>query len=211
VRARANLGPILDWDRDGSGPALIPISHHLDRVMEVRSGYGISQRPEDFLDGFTTFVRTNVNQIAALNLVVQRPRELTRAELRALRVALDGMGYSEASLRRAWSDAKNEDIAASIIGYVRQAALGDALTPFEERVRGAMKRIMASRPWTPVQRQWLGKIEKQVLREVVVDRASLDEEPFRTDGGFARLDRIFGNELEDVLADINEYVWGNAA
>ena len=211
VRAHASLGPILDWDPDGSGTTYIPISHHRDRIIEVRSGYGTGQKPEDFLDSFTTFVQNNVNKIAALNLVVQRPRELTRAELRALRVALDGVGYSETALRRAWSDAKNEDIAASIIGFVRQAALGDALRPFEERVRAAMGRILASRSWTPVQRQWLKRIEEQVIREVVVDRAALDEEPFRKDGGFTRLDKIFGNELEGVLADINEFVWGKAA
>ena len=38
-------------------------------------------------------------------------------------MALDLKGFSEANLRRAWADAKNEDIAASIIGFVRQAAL----------------------------------------------------------------------------------------
>ncbi len=88
----------------------------------------------------------NINKIAALKLVVQRPRDLTRAELKALRLALDAQGYSEANLRRAWSDAKNEDIAASIIGFVRQAALGDALMPYDERVRGAMQRILAQPP-----------------------------------------------------------------
>ena len=85
-------------------------------------------RPEDFLDSFTAFVRDNVNTIAALKLVVQRPRDLTRADLKDLRLgAIDRKGYSEVSLRRAWADAKNEDIAASIIGFVRQAAIGDAL------------------------------------------------------------------------------------
>ena len=29
-------------------------------------GYGAGQKPEDFLDGFTAFVRDNVNKIAAL-------------------------------------------------------------------------------------------------------------------------------------------------
>lgn len=211
VRARQQLGAILEWDPEGSGPHYIPIANHPDRVVEVRSGYGSGQKPEDFLEGFTAFVRTNVNQIAALTLVVQRPRELTRAALRALRVELDGLGYSEAALKRAWAEAKNEEIAASIIGFVRQAALGDALRPFEERVRTAMSKIRASRPWTPVQQRWLKRIEEQVLREVVVDRAALDEEPFRKDGGFERLDKIFGNELEDVLADINEQVWGKVA
>jgi hypothetical protein len=32
-------------------------------------------------------------------------------------------GYSEANLRRAWADAKNADIAASIIGSVLRALI----------------------------------------------------------------------------------------
>ena len=131
--------------------------------------------------------------------------------MKALRLALDAQGYSEASIRRAWCEAKNEDIAASIIGFVRQAALGDVLTPLEVRVRGAMKRILASRSWTEVQRKWLKRIEEQLLREVVVDRAAIDEEPFRSDGGFQRLNKIFAGQLEAVLGDINEEVWKKAA
>jgi type I restriction enzyme R subunit len=114
-------------------------------------GYGAVSKPEDFLDSFSAFVHDNINTIAALKLVVQRPRDLTRADLQELRRALDLKGYSEANLRRAWNDAKNEDIAASIIGFVRQAALGDALTPYADRVRTAMQKIMASRTWTDPQ------------------------------------------------------------
>lgn len=211
ARARANLGRILDWDTDGRAPVLIPISHHPDQVVAVTRGYGSGQRPEDFLDGFSAFVRGNLNTIAALTLVVQRPRELTRAELKKLRLDLDALGYSEKALQRAWSDAKNEDIAASIIGFVRQAALGDVLTPFDVRVRTAMQRILARRPWTEVQRKWLRRIEEQIIREIVVDRAAIDEEPFSKDGGFQRLNKIFGGQLEIVLADINEQVWEKAA
>src|SRR6266540_2143662 len=202
AKARRNLGRILDWDPNGSAPALIPISHHPDQVVAVTRGYGSGQKPADFLDGFTAFVRGNLNKIAALTLVVQRPRELTRAELRALRLELDALGYSDKALQRAWSDTKNEDIAASIIGFVRQAALGDALTPFDIRVRTAMQRILARRPWNDVQRKWLKRIEEQVLREIVVDRLAIDEEPFNKDGGFTRLNKIFGGELDTVLADI---------
>lgn len=116
-------------------------------------------------------MRGNVNRIAALSLVVQRPRDLTRAELKSLRLELDALGYSDANLRRAWSDAKNEDIAASIIGFVRQAALGDALTPFDLRVRVTMQRILAARPWTEVQKKWLKRIEEQLTHEIIVDHA----------------------------------------
>ena len=210
ARARPGLGAILDAGQASTG-TLVPISHHPDVVREVRSGYGAGQRPEDFLDGFTAFVRTNLNQIAALTLVVQRPRALTRAELRNLRLALDGSGYTEMALHRAWLDTRNEDIAASIIGFVRQAALGDALRPFDDRVHAAIRRILASRPWTSVQRQWLKRIEEQVIRTVVVDVPALDAEPFSSDGGFPRINLIFDGRIADVLAEMNEYIWESAA
>ncbi|KYK46109.1 restriction endonuclease subunit R [Bradyrhizobium liaoningense] len=204
---RAAIGPILDWQDDGNKPRFMPISNHGDEVVAVTRGYGTGSKPEDFLGTFTAFIRDNVNTIAALKIVVQRPRDLTRANLQELRRALDLKGYSEANLRRAWSDARNEDIAASIIGFVRQAALGDPLTPYGDRVRAAMKKVMASRPWTDPQKRWLKRIGEQVEKEIVVDRSAIDREPFSADGGFVRLNKVFGGELEAVLTGINEELW----
>lgn len=211
LKDRAAIGPILDWQVGGDNPRHVPISHHADEVVAVTRGYGDAERPEDFLDGFTAFVRDNLNTIAALKLVVQRPRDLTRVDLKELRLALDRKGYSEANLRRAWADAKNEEIAASIIGFVRQAAIGDALIPYEDRVKSAMRSIMASRPWTEPQRRWLKRIGEQIEKEVVVDREAIDKEPFIADGGFNRLNRVFGGELESILAGINEELWKKTA
>ena len=205
--SRAGLGPILDWQSDGDNPTYMPISRHEDQVVAVSRGYGDAEKPQDFLDSFAAFVRDNMNTIAALKLVVQRPRDLTRADLRELRLALDRKGYSEANLRRAWADAKNEDIAASIIGFIRQAALGDPLIPYEERVQTAMRRVLASRAWTEPQKRWLKRIGEQVEKEIVLDREAIDREPFVADGGFVRLNKVFGGELENVLAGINEEMW----
>lgn len=208
--ARSAVGPILDWQADGGTPRLMPISHHGDEIVSVTRGYGEAKRPQDFLDSFSAFVRDNVNTVAALKLVVQRPRDLTRADLRELRLALDRQGYSEANLNRAWAETKNEEIAASIIGFVRQAALGDPLVPYADRVNAAMRRILASRAWTDPQRRWLKRIGEQIEKEVVIDRAAIDEEPFRADGGFNRLNKVFGGELENVLATFNEETWRQA-
>jgi len=208
--SRSAIGPILDWQSDGDTPRFMPISHHPDAVVGVTRGYGEAKKPEDFLDGFTAYVRANLNTIAALKLVVQRPRDLTRADLKELRMALDLKGYSEANLRRAWADAKNVDIAASIIGFVRQAALGDPLVPYGDRVRAAMQRVMASRAWNDPQKRWLRRIGEQVEKEIVVDREAIDREPFAADGGFARLNRVFDGGLEAVLSGINEEMWKRA-
>lgn len=210
IRSQPGLGRRLDWDPDTAGPIYIPISDHDDEVIKVTRGYGIADRPDDFLDGFTQYIRTHINQIAALKVVVQRPRDLTSAQLRELRLELDKLGYTEANLRRAWQDAKNEEIAASIIGYVRQAAIGDALIPFDQRLRTAMQRILAKHPWTDQQRKWLERIAQQLEHETLVDRASLDREPFQAHGGFKRLNKVFDGQLETLLGDLNEALWSEA-
>lgn len=207
IKSKPKLGSIMDWRTGEKEPTYIPISHHPDNLVEVTRGYGEGQKPEDFLDGFTAFVQDNMNKITALRVVVQRPRELTREQLRELRLELDHQGFNEASLRKAWQDAKNEDIAASIVGFIRQAALGDPLVPYSRRVQMAMDRILRSRQWTEPQRQWLRRIGDQIELEVVVDRDALNQEPFINDGGFKRLNRLFDGQLESILSDINEELW----
>ena len=152
-----------------------------------------------------------MNDIAALTTVVQRPRDLTRAELRDLRLQLDAQGFTDAKIRHAWHDARNQDIAASIIGYVRQAALGDPLVPYRDRVRRAVNTVLAKGDWTPIQKRWLIRIGEQMEKEIVVDRAALDQEPFKADGGFRVLNKKFDGRLEAVLADLSEEVWRTAS
>lgn len=211
ARARPNLGLILDWNPDGSGGRVLPISNHPDEITGVTRGYGDADKPEDFLDNFTTFVRSNLNKIAALTVVVQRPRDLTRQQLRELRLELDKQQFSEANLRQAWKQAKNEDIAASIIGFVRQAALKEPLMPYEQRVDRAIAAILKSRAWTDPQRQWLKRIGEQLMKEIVVDRQALDDTPFKEHGGFNRLNKQFNGELETILSSISEELWRAAS
>lgn len=212
ARARPTLGPILDWAPSGPGGSILPISNHPDQVTGITRGYGDAQRPEDFLENFSTYVRTNLNRIAALAVVVQRPRELTRQQLRELRLELDRHNYSETNLRQAWKQAKNEDIAASIIGFVRQAALREPLLPYDQRVRRALDAILRSRAWTDPQRQWLQRIGNRMLTEFVIDRDVLDnDEPFASSGGFNRLNRQFNGELENILSQMSEELWQAAS
>lgn len=211
VKGKPHLGKILDWNPDGGG-SVLPISTHEDEVTEVSSGYGQGQsRPEDYLDSFAAFIRDNLNNIAALKVVVTRPRELTRQQLKELRLELAKHNFSDANLRQAWRQAKNEDIAASIIGFVRQAALREPLLPYDERVRRAMATILKSKPWTVPQRQWLTRIGEQLEKEIVVDREALDDTPFKEHGGFIRLNKQFDGQLEGILATISEELWKQAS
>ena len=46
----------------------------------------------------------------------------------------------------------------------------------------------------------------------MVDRGSLDEVPFDAFGGFQRLNRVFGGQLENVIGDVADgRFWRQAA
>jgi type I restriction enzyme R subunit len=198
-------------DEQWKGPAEPQfISEHDDELRAIERGYGEAQRPEDYLEGFTAFVRDPGNDLPALTTVLQRPWELSRADLRALRLALDQRGYSETSLATAWRETTNQEMAASIMGYIRQAALGDPLVPYERRVEKALQRILASRSWTTPQRQWLQRIANQTKAITIVDREALDDDALifrREGGGWQRLDRMFAGQLDGLLRDFQRAVW----
>ncbi|GAB6178784.1 type I restriction-modification system endonuclease [Desulfotomaculum defluvii] len=183
------------------------VSFHADRLLYVARGYGKGTKPQDYLAEFGTFIRENMNKITALQIVVQRPQELTRQALRELKIELDSHGFSETSLNTAWRELKNEDIAADIISFIRQQALGDALVSHEERIKQAMQRVRAIHPWNKVQQGWLDRIEKQLIKETILDRDSFDQEPFRGQGGFLRINKLFGGKLEEVLKQINQSLY----
>jgi type I restriction enzyme, R subunit len=203
------LGEILDRQGEGVAPRIF-ISDHEDALHSVERGYGTAKKPEDYLQEFTEFIRSNSNTLPALMTVLTRPKDLTRKQLRELALELDQRGFTEANLATAWREMTNQDIAARIVGYIRQAAIGDALEPYEQRVERALQRTLASRTWTTPQRQWLQKIAAQTKANLVVDREALDDPDLvfrREGGGFARLDRIFEGQLQAVLENFNDSLW----
>lgn len=161
---------------------------------------------DDYLESFERFIKEQVNQSIALSVVANKPKDLTREELKQIKLLLDANGYSEAKLQTAWRNKTNQDIAASIVGYIRRAAIGEALIPFEQRVNNAMAKIYASHVWTPVQRKALERLGKQLKHEGLIDRQFVSQR-FASDGGDKKFDKLLNNRLDTVLKQINEFLW----
>jgi type I restriction enzyme R subunit len=205
VGGKRELFAFLDENR--YRPRTQLVSHHEDEIKSHTRGYGKGAKPEDYLNAFKEFILDNLNKIPALAIVCQRPRELTRKTLRELKAALDQQGYTELVLQTAWHEWKNEDIAADIISFVRRLALGEPLVSHEDRIRKAMQKIAGMRAWTKMQQQWLERIERQLLKESIVEPADFDRGAFRDHGGFARIDKLFQGQLLDVLSGITDALY----
>lgn len=183
------------------------IAPHEDQFLREELALPNGQRPEDYLKSFERFVIENMNVLPALTIVAQRPRALTRAQLKELLAKLEAKDFGQKKLEAAWRAVTNEDVAAGVIGFIRRAALGDPLVSYEERVDRAFKKVLAMRSWTGAQKNWLDMIVRQMKREVVVDVHALDQEPFKDKGGLRRADMIFEGKAADVLAELQDAVW----
>lgn len=211
-KAHPSLAAVLDQPLPKGGrDSGIMISEHEDQLIDVHDLFGDKASPADYIEEFERFIRANMNAVPALIAATQRPRDLKRAELKQIALLLDEKGFSEASLRQAYGRVRNADIAAHIIGFVRQAALGDPLVPYQSRVDNGVNRILASRAWTPEQKRWLQRIGRALREQPVGDPAMLADPLFAQNGGFPVIDQAFDHRLSEVLMDLNTAIWDSAA
>lgn len=206
-----HLGAWLDAEGTGNKVPLV-ISEHADKLVSAKRKYFIADNAQDYLELFKKYLQSHLNDIAALRAVTTKPSSLTRKDLKELLISLDEAGFAESSLRQAWQEATNQDIAASVIGYIRRQMLGDDLVPWDARVDAAVARLKATHSFLPPQLQWLDRIARQLKVELVVDRQVLDSGVFKKEGGgYNRINSIFKGELERTLGELAELLWRSPA
>ena len=108
----------------------------------------------------------------------------------------------------------NQDIVADIIAFIRQQAIGSSLISHEDRVKNAFQKLRQNRKFNKDQLNWLGRIEKIMLKEPVLDVQMFEQGAFKNAGGFTNIDRRFGGQLGDIIKELNQYLYddgGSAA
>lgn len=193
-------------------PNIKYISKHPDKLLEVIQTYGPkNMKPNDYLEEFSKFINDNINKIAALNIIVNRPKDLTFNELRSIQLELKRNHYDENMLNSAWQKAKKEYIVADIISFIRQAAIGSALVSHETRIENAMEKVYNMKSWTPKQMEWLKRIRAQLLSTPVLAPTAqvyFDETTvWREKGGYNGMKRRIGEDIDKVIELLNDELY----
>ena len=179
--------------------------------METTRGYGDTEKPEDYLEAFTAFVNENKDRIEAIRIACTKPSDMTRAQLKALKLELDKASFTENNLNEAESNVKNERIVADIITHVRQAVLNTPLVNHEDRVRAAFAKLTAAHHFNRMQLDLLEKIKTYMLHESILNVETFEAPAFKAEGGFSRFDRKLNGQLNEIIREINTYIYGGAA
>ena len=183
------------------------ISDKEDELISHSRGFGEGKKPEDYLAEFQSFVTENMNTIAALNVVCTRPKELTRDSLKALKLELDRHKFTEQQLNTALRELKNEEITADIISIIRQQAIGSTLLSHEERINRAVDKLKKSHKFGKLELGWIDKIEMSLLNESIINKETFDAGAFKIQGGYNRINKVFGNQLDGIISELNDYLY----
>ncbi|AVO73745.1 type I restriction-modification system endonuclease [Megasphaera elsdenii DSM 20460] len=188
------------------------ISHQDDMLVDVRQSYGkTGEGPGDYLEEFNAFIKHNVNAIAGIGVIVNRPRDLTLKELQQIDAILQTQGFRERDLQSAWRQVNKEATAANIISFIRQAALGTPLESEDALVERAMNKVYGLAEWTPTQMKWLERIKKQLLLNNVLGpnaQVAFDSnDAFRSRGGYKGMQRIFKDKTDEIVDVINDIIF----
>lgn len=205
--ACGELFKMLDQLKPNGGRSVV-ISKHEDELLEHTRGYGNGSKPEDYLDAFAMYVKTKMDEIAALNIVCTRPKELTRDSLKSLRLTLDREGFTTQQLNTAISQMTNQEITADIISLIRRYAIGSALISHEARIKRAIDKLKKAHNFSKQELNWIARMEKYLMEESVLNVTVFDEDGrFKSQGGFNKINKVFGNKLENIVFELNEYLY----
>ena len=188
-----------------------------DTVIEAAFS---DDRANAIVQSFREYIEENRDEITALQVLYERPysQRLSYADIKALADALQSPPRSWTT-DRLWEAYRRLDKSkvrgsgqrtlADVVSVVRYALGGaDELAPFadgvQERFSGwlAMQET-AGRAFTEEQVRWLEAIRDHIAGSVSMEMGDFQYAPFTQQGGLGRAYDLFGDELPDLLEELN--------
>ncbi|HNX17486.1 MAG TPA: type I restriction-modification enzyme R subunit C-terminal domain-containing protein [Methanoregula sp.] len=175
----------------------------------VRDSAGNEYKPEDYLSAFSKFVKENPEQIEAIRILLDRPRDWSTDALAELKQKLAATRYrfTIENLQRAHNERYHKALV-DIISMVKHAAREDEpLFTAEERIQRAFDRMSLTASLTPEQQQWLERIRAHLITNLSISKEDFNSIPiFANDGGWGIANRVFNGDLPTLIRQWNETI-----
>jgi type I restriction enzyme, R subunit len=177
-----------------------------------------SDRAQQLVQSFEAFIQQHKDEITALQILYNRPvrAPLRFEDIKALADALHAPPHliDESALWQAYAALQKGKVKGSgqkrlltdIVSLVRFAMQQDnELVPYPERVQANFKAWLAQhgQPFTPEQHHWLEMIRDHIAANLGIELEDFDYAPFSQEGGLGRVHQLFGEQLPQVMDELN--------
>jgi type I restriction enzyme, R subunit len=191
-------------------------------VIEAGFNADSHERAKSLVTSFEQFIEENRDEITALQVLYSRPYS-QRLRLKDIKVLAETIkapprSWTPDALWRAYETLDHEKVRSAsghkvltnIVSLVRFAThQADELVPFPEQVNERfanwmMQQESAGRQFTAEQRHWLEAIRDHIASSLRIDMDDFGYVPFAQRGGVGKVYEVFGNELGELLDELNE-------
>ena len=182
-------------------------------------------KAEELIKNFREWIENHKDEVVALQIFYGQPyrrRELTFRMIKELveQIVAEKPVLAPLSVWRAYEQLekvsgqpKNELVA--LVSLIRRVTgIDQALTPYDRTVdRNFQQWILQKNAgqhnrFSKEQMEWLYMLKEQIATSVHVDIQDLDYTPFDAKGGRGRMWQLFGNEMENIINELNEALAG---
>ena len=191
-----------------------------DKVLFA--GFDVAQEAnaDRVIASFRDFIEANKDEIIALRIIYSqtyKDRPMVISKLKALYEKLKVQGITIDRLWDCYAIKKPDKVRgkstmhqlADLIAIIRfEMGYGDNLQPFAETVnynfmRWTLKRNAGAVHFSEEQMEWLRLIKDHIAVSLSIEPEDLDLNPFDRRGGLGRFYEVFGEQYEEILAEMN--------
>ena len=194
----------------------------LDTVIRVEWEGDAKENAEALAQDFQQYLAANRDEIEALTIFYAQPhrrRDLTYAMIREVFDRLKNDKPRLAPLRVWQAYARLDQYKGSqpaseltaLVALIRRVCGIDAtISPYQETVRRNFQNWIMARhsgggeKFNEEQMEWLRMIRDHIISSFHLERDDLDMAPFDGKGGMGQMYKLFGDQMDDVINELNE-------
>ncbi|MBA7478963.1 hypothetical protein ES707_14391 [subsurface metagenome] len=194
-----------------------------DEVILAAFDQQAKEKAESIVGSFKKFIEDNKDEITALQLIYSKPfgqRRLTYEQINELarEIKKPPLNLRQETLWLAYEQlerskvkkARADKLLTDIISLIRfTIAETDLLEPFSDIENRRFNDWLhqqenLGRQFDPEQMQWLSMIKDHIATSLRIEMDDFEYAPFHEKGGPVKAYQLFGDELNEVLEELNE-------
>ena len=216
-------GPVINLMDTIRRSAEQTIDHdNLDELLRSEWAGDVDENARKIARDFETYLQENRDEIEALSIFFNQPARrsgVTYSMIKAVlaRLKEDRPALAPLNVWRAYAhldDYKGgnpiNELTALVALTRRVCGLDETLTRHSDRVRRNFQNWILQRhagageKFSEEQMAWLRRIRDHLETSIAIERDDLELAPFNAHGGLGRMHALFGDRMDDVMAEVNE-------
>jgi type I restriction enzyme R subunit len=195
---------------------------NLDKVLRAEWDGDATENAKQLAQDFREYLEANRDQIEALTIFYSQPHRRSEVTYAMIRTLFDKLKADKPRLAplRVWQayalldEYKGSQPASELTALValirRVCGIDATLSPHAETVRRNFQNWIMKRhsgggqKFTEEQMDWLRMVRDHIANSFHLDRDDLDMAPFDSNGGLGRMHALFGDQMDDVIDELNE-------